>query len=184
MGHLLWHIWLSHVTHHCHSHNKHCLPPVQNPSEHFGGVAECVGDKPLIVSSKSLRTFWWCCWVHWWQAINCQLVSQVLGHTLNRQYFAVPPTVHMDSTEVHLKVEGPGGMESTPLHSTQVTQVNSSPLKGRGGMESTPVQSTPLKFKQVHSRVEGGMESSPVHVTVTWCMCTCFRSSLCGLHYP
>ena len=57
---------------------------------------------------------------------------------VSNQYFAVPPTVHMDSTEVHLKVEGTGGMESTPLHSTQGYQGEWSPL------HSSPLHSSPL----------------------------------------
>ena len=77
------------------------------------------------------------------------------------QYFAVPPTVHMDSTEVHLKVEGPGGMESTPLHSTQVY---SSPLKGtRGnGVHSSPVHSTQVQTSPLKGRGGYGVQSSPL----------------------
>ena len=72
-----------------------------------------------------------------------------------------PPTVYMDSTEVHLKVEGPGGMESSPLHSTQVY---SSPLKGTGGngVHSSPVHSTQVQTSPLKGRGGNGVQSSPV----------------------
>ena len=76
----------------------------------------------------------------------------------------LPPTVHMDSTGLHwgpLKVEGLGGMESSPVHSIQVY---SSPLKGTGGNEvhSSPVHSTQVQTSPLKGRGGNGVQSSPV----------------------
>ena len=70
----------------------------------------------------------------------------------------------LDSTEVHLKVEGLGEMESSPVHSTQVY---SSPLKGtRGnGVHSSPVHSTQVQTSPLKGRGGNGVQSSPLHST-------------------